>query len=198
MDAVELYIYNANNINVDEFIHHPLLRQEDIDVINRYKTDTGKKEKLISFYLKRKYIGDSHISNNGKPLSNDSNIFFNISHSHGYVALVISHHHDVGVDIELIKHNEDQYIKYICSDDEYHYIKEDIDFIKIWTNKESLLKCIGSGLTNKLKEIPSLPLEGNRVYLNNNYYVHQLVIDNCVISITLDNSDFDVKLMDVI
>ena len=44
--------------------------------------------------------------------------------------------------------------RYISTDEEYEYIKDDKSFFEIWTNKEALSKCIGIGLTKKVKEIP--------------------------------------------
>jgi 4'-phosphopantetheinyl transferase len=102
--------------------------------------------------IKNKYITFSR-NQYGKPyLKGSAEFNFNISHSEDFVVCIISDK-PVGIDIEKIKYIEYEKIaKKFFSIDELNYIvKKDSDielnkFYKIWTLKESYIKCCGQGL----------------------------------------------------
>ena len=183
MKKVTLYIINTNILDVSSL---PLLTNDDHVSLNRYKDERTRKEKTASLYLKKKYIGDHYISDKGKPLSKDK--YFNISHAYGYVLLAISDI-DIGVDIEGNRKVEDELKRYIASDEEYDLMVDDQIFYKVWTSKESLLKCVGTGLVSNLKEIPSLPFNGLKAYQGNNYYSKCIDYKGLIISLTLKTDD---------
>jgi len=79
--------------------------------------------------------------------------------------------------------------RYISSDQEYKYIKDDKSFFEIWTSKESLTKCIGDGLNKIIKDIPGLPLNGKKEYLGKNYISECIEYNGYIISVTLEKDD---------
>ena len=193
MISVNLITFNSNNYSTYELINLFKLTNEEVLLFDKYQNENVKKEKIVSYFLKRKYIGDFHIDDNGKPLSN--NVFFNISHSHGFVVLVKNDSCQVGVDVELINDVEESLMKYVCSEEEYQYISSKEDFIKIWTNKESLAKCNGEGIKVKPNVIPALPISGIRNYKNKEYNTKNFEIDNAIISVTIESKeDFEVVI----
>ena len=113
--------------------------------------DTSKKDvvKSTSNFLKQKYIGEYSLNEYGKPISNS--IFFNISHSGSYIVLATSVKRNIGIDIEIIRPISNKLKQYVAHEAEV--FNDDIDFLKSYTRKEALLKCIGKGIDRRLDEI---------------------------------------------
>lgn len=196
MDFLKLYVLNTNDLNMDDLIKSSFLNDDDISSFQKFKVEQVKKEKIASLYLKRKYIGDFYIGENGKPLSHQ--IDFNISHSFGVVVLVISNH-PVGVDIEKIREYDSELKRFISNDEEFDYIKNDKDFFSLWTSKEALVKADGLGLKTRANDIPGLPIEGKKVFRNEIYTSKQLIINDYIINISRESEEvFDVKIIDEI
>lgn len=192
---VKLFVVDINQINMDDLLSSPFInKQEKKELANKYANKDVYNEKIISLYLKNKYIGKYSLNEYGKPIS--TNCFFNISHSHGLVVLAVNSKCDIGVDVEKKKIVEDKYKIFICNDEEYKFIQNDIDFLKIWTNKESLLKCVGIGITKKLNEVKGLPIDGVRTYENKEYRSKIILYDEYIISVTIANKDeFEIEII---
>ncbi len=98
----------------------------------------------------------------GKPYLVGSDApFFNLSHCTRAVALAM-HHHEVGLDIEQRRKVSPALIRKVCSEEEQIRIARaddpDLEFLRLWTRKESLVKQTGSGLTVPLPHLlDSLP-----------------------------------------
>lgn len=89
---------------------------------------------------------------NNKPYIKDSNIYFNISHSGDYVAIIMSDV-EVGIDIQKIKELKLNIAKRFFHENEYQRIIDEKDvnkqtelFYIYWTMKEAYTKAIGKGL----------------------------------------------------
>ncbi|SER95609.1 4'-phosphopantetheinyl transferase family protein [Lachnobacterium bovis] len=108
---------------------------------------------------------------NNKPYLENSNIFYNISHTQKYVAVVISDC-ESGIDVEtarkrwkdnpkslerlskkILSLSERQQFDNICNEEKTAY------FTKIWTKKESYVKATGEGITFNLSEIDTNDME---------------------------------------
>ena len=157
MQKLTIFYFDTNLYEIDELINHAFLYEKDLIEIEKYTNVEAKKEKIISTHFKNKYVGEYYINEYGKPLSN--NICFNIAHSKGMVVFV-KDTHPIGIDIEKIREYKEELKRYISSDDENEYINNNINFYKIWTNKESLVKANGKGLRGDVKSIPALPING--------------------------------------
>lgn len=188
MKQVYLFIMDSSNIDVDNVLNNPLFTSSDLEELKKYNNIEVKKEKIVSLLLKRKYIKNFYINEYGKPLSND--VCFNVSHSHGLVVLALASV-DVGVDLELVKPQKIDIKKYVSSKEEYEYIKDDdFRFFEIWTSKESITKCKGTGVVDPIKDIISLPLNGIKEFKDELYYSHSFTLnDNYVCSITLKGEE---------
>lgn len=114
----------------------------------------------------------------GKPyLKGYPIINFNISHSNDFVVCIIDDK-PIGIDIEQVKQIEYRDIaKNFFTTSEYNYIfKQNLEseinkFYKIWTLKESYIKCKGKGLSIPLKSF-SIDIDkskGIKVICNNEY-----------------------------
>ncbi len=98
-----------------------------------------------------------------KPYIKD--IYFNISHSHNMIAIIISNE-ECGIDIEYLNPNKD-----ITQLKNRFNIENDEEFYKQWTRKEAYLKKIGTGikissLFEEVNGITSLKVQDN----DGNYY----------------------------
>ena len=88
---------------------------------------------------------------NGKPyLKNEPDVYFNISHSGQYVACAVCDN-PVGIDIQMIVPYRPDTARRVCSAAELKMLENsrvpDVDFIKLWTQKEAYLKMLGYGIT---------------------------------------------------
>jgi 4'-phosphopantetheinyl transferase len=134
------------------------LRKEDHDrfiisraalrlILSKY---TGQQAEAIKFALEP----------NRKPYMPGSNIQYNLSDSGDQVLIAISRH-PVGVDVEYIKPTfyYDTILPLNFNQAEVDFINEADSshrFFILWTRKEAILKATGIGLTDHLKQVPSL------------------------------------------
>ena len=194
MKKILVHLFDSNGVSLDYFLRNSLLHSDDIKDIERYKVDESKKEKAVSYIFKRRYIGDFHLNEYGKPLSDKK--YFNIAHSKGVVVYVEDENSPIGIDIEKIRAVDDSLKRYISNEEEYSYIKDDKSFFEIWTNKESLTKTIGIGLTTKVKDIPSLPIRGAKTFNGENYYTNIINYKDFIISICfMGDDDFELEIV---
>ena len=94
----------------------------------------------------------------GKPFISDRpDICFSLSHCRNGVACVLAEE-PVGVDIESIRPYKPELARRVLNDAELAEVDEsdrpDIEFIRLWTMKESYLKMTGSGIRSDLKQVP--------------------------------------------
>ncbi len=192
-DLVKVILFDLSDLG-DDFLNLSYITEEDKNNALKFKNLIDQKQHIVSSYLKRKYVKDFYLDEHKKPKSD--NIYFNVSHSESLVGIALGNRL-VGLDIEYKnKERKKELIDYICNDDEKKIIIDESDFYKIWTSKESLLKCVGTGLVNNIKEVCSLPLDGIKEYRNEFFYSHYIDFNDYSISITLkDNIDFDVKIV---
>ena len=153
-----------------------------------------KKEKAISRHFKNKYIGEYSINEFGKPIA--KNKHFNISHSKGIVCLATSNK-DVGVDLEVIRPVDIDFKEFISSKDEKNLIHDDETFFMIWTNKESLLKCIGLGMKSSMDKVPSLPFNNIKFFDKQYFYSKSIKYKNSIITVTRTSSEpFEIEILE--
>lgn len=95
----------------------------------------------------------------GKAHLKDIPLFFSISHSGDYSACAVSDK-DIGIDIEAKDTYNENVAKRFFNKEDWVLIEEAADkkymFAKLWTIKESALKCLGTGLRKPLKNVKLL------------------------------------------
>ena len=153
---------------------------KDLQSVRRYVCEKDRVLHLVSAYLKNKYVGEWTVNEYGKPVSDV--ISFNVSHCNGAVALVLSDK-DVGVDVENVRKTERSVAEYVSGDKELYHVNDDKDFFKLWTAKESLVKCQGKGLIKDLKSIPAFPFNGEKEYSGEKYYSEQVEKGEFIITV---------------
>ncbi|AZL16329.1 4'-phosphopantetheinyl transferase family protein [Rickettsiales endosymbiont of Stachyamoeba lipophora] len=116
-------------------------------------------------YLHNKY---------GKPFLSDSNIKFNMSHSHNKVAYLVAENCNVGIDIEYHEDSLEilEIAKLVFTTQEYSTLsalppKEQISFFyDVWVKKEALVKLYGKGVSYPLESIETTNLKnGDQIFL---------------------------------
>jgi phosphopantetheinyl transferase len=193
MQEVQLYLFDTNSYSFDELIELFVVAPNQLNDVKQYKIEEGRKEHLISTYLKNCYVKNYYLNEKGKPISKD--VKFNISHSHGIVVLALNKDREIGVDIELVRPSSNELKSRICSDFEYNFATDDEKFMSIWTAKEAFLKMTGDGLIHDLKSINVLPLNSLKIIKNCSVFEKTININGYVISICLDGTnDFEYKI----
>lgn len=90
----------------------------------------------------------------GKPYIKDNCAYFNVSHCDGLAVCAISQN-EVGIDCEALRKVSAGVIKKCFSDSEADYLNrsknKELDFIRLWTLKESYVKYTGRGIDSSLK-----------------------------------------------
>ena len=140
-------------------VHEDILKylsEEEIAKANRYKIEDDKIRSLLSSYLLKYVLKDNNVDNYniivnefGKPYLEGNKFYFNISHSHDFVVCAISNK-EVGIDIEKVRPVNELVLNKCFTNEEKDFVKNEQDFIKVWTLKESYIKHIGTGLKTKL------------------------------------------------
>lgn len=102
----------------------------------------------------------------GKPYVVDLPVQFNLSHSGPYALCAVAAR-PVGADIQVLRPVKDALIRRVCSPEELAYLCGQGDrslqaarFIQLWTVKEALLKCCGTGIRRELRTVNTVT-DGN-------------------------------------
>lgn len=151
----------------------PPWRQE---VVMRYKFESGRRESTLAFRLLQQMLAENypaidlsaiqfHTGEHGKPLLlSHPQVHFNLSHCSHAVACALADH-PVGIDIECRGRYKHTLAAYCMSAEELVWIEEplsssnpdtqaaDLRFTTLWTQKEALLKLLGTGITDDIKNV---------------------------------------------
>ena len=131
----------------------------------RYKHTLGQFCCLKSWLmLSALHVGEMEFLYNehGKPYF-AGGPYFSISHCKEGIAVAIDDM-PIGIDIEAIRHADEELIKRTMNEEEQRQIHSDRDFIRFWTQKEAIVKAQGTGIQSfeqlqKILEIGNWKLE---------------------------------------
>jgi 4'-phosphopantetheinyl transferase len=168
---------------LDELIRLlPLQRREKAE---RFTHRQGRRECVLSYLelcrgLKEEFgiteQPDFDYTPKGKPfLSAHPHIHFSISHCRNAVGCLISTT-PCGLDIERIRPLNPQLVRHTMNEEECHQIfsssRPDVTFIRMWTQKEAVLKLNGTGITDHLHQV-LLPQNLEGIHLSTTDYLEQ-------------------------
>ncbi|MGN1419769.1 MAG: 4'-phosphopantetheinyl transferase family protein, partial [Acutalibacteraceae bacterium] len=139
------------------------LPKEKREKISEYKNLRAKKESILGWYLFSCGCREFHVQNrklrfgeNGKPGFENEPIFFNISHTDGFVCCAFSEF-PVGIDAEKVHDFKFSVAERVLCQNELEVLKKSRNqpktFIRLWTLKESFLKQNGKGIAAGLKAL---------------------------------------------
>jgi len=144
---------------------------------HKYVISHGILRLILSYYTKQ-CPQDIEFTHNeyGKPFLKNSNIYFNMSHSHNKASYIVALNYKVGIDIEYHDDNLDvmRLSDFVLTSQEIMFLKSSEDkeklatFYRLWTMKESLIKANGQGLSYPINSIEALNLlPGDKILLTN-------------------------------
>ena len=153
------------------------LNKEDLERYSRYRREEDKLRFLGGRALIYRLVGSPiRFEEKGKPFVQGSK-HFSISHSGDFVGIALDDSAPVGLDIEGRSDASQSLVNHVCSQPEIDFIeKKGLDaFFEIWTKKEALIKCTGTGMTVSLKEI-NVAKEGENEYMGRLFYIQHIVL----------------------
>ncbi len=144
----------------------PLLSEQRREQALKFRYEMGRKTSAAVYLLLceglRKEYGITEppvfeYGEYGKPrIVGHPEIHFNMSHCQAAALCVISDQ-PVGVDVESIREYKESLVRYTMNDAEVQQIEQaarpDLEFIKLWTQKEAVLKLKGSGIIDDMKHV---------------------------------------------
>ena len=200
MEKVTVYLINTKLVKENLELITNL-----VDSSRKEKADKliNEKDKLLSLgaaYLVKKCLGTNNIKTleTGKPYI-DGGPYFSISHSGNYAAFAVHPSRSVGLDIEKLDEEKVNAIKYVSNEEEKK-IDDVGSLFRMWSNKESLIKCLPNG-SKDVRLVVGLPLEGLREIDKEEYFTKSLIYDGYSLSLTLmgkEEFEIDTKLVDQI
>ena len=122
-----------------------------------------KQEERVKYGDLQDWNGNYVFNEHGKPfLQNErnggriENVDFSISHCKEGIAVAIAPH-PIGVDIESFRQYSESLLRKTMNEKEILLIQQSsdpsVEFIKLWTKKEALLKMQGTGIVDELPEV---------------------------------------------
>ena len=138
----------------------------------RYRFELGQRLCVAAYLLLKQALQEEEaITENpifeygehGKPfIVGHPELHFSLSHCKEAAVCVLSHK-PVGVDVESIGRYRDSVARYAMNDDEMsqilHSDHPEVEFTRLWTMKESLLKMTGEGINDQMKQVLELASE---------------------------------------
>ena len=125
-----------------------------------------------------------HDSQGAPYLPESPNLHISISHCRTAVAVAVSDNGPVGIDVECRRRIGDRLMQRVCSQEEYQLVSRSDDpvmaFLRLWTRKEAVLKCRGTGIRGFSSMVEALEMG-----------------DCCVIDLDTDIPDIVVSLATV-
>ena len=127
---------------------------------------------------------------NGKPSFKNSSIYFNTAHSGKYALCVVSNVM-CGCDIEQKREYKEKVAERFFTAQEKKYLElsnEKVDlFYRLWTLKESYLKCIGKGLSVPINSVELIAKDNNIIIKDKlDYQFYEFQHDNYRIAFCLN------------
>lgn len=166
----------------------PLLSEQRREQCLKFKHELGRKTCAAAYLLLceglRKEYGIEQppvfeYGEHGKPaIMGHPEICFNMSHCREAAICVLSDK-PVGVDIESIHRYSDSLARYTMSEAEMerieHAERRDVEFIRLWTLKEAVLKHSGEGIRNDLKHVLDVLKDAKTVINEKKGYIFSVV-----------------------
>lgn len=144
----------------------PLLSEQRREQCLKFRHEQGRKTCAAVYLLLCEGLSKEYgmterpvfeYGEHGKPsIKGHPEIFFNMSHCREAAICVLSDV-PVGVDVESIRSYNESLARYTMSEAEMERIEKaehpDVEFIRLWTLKEAVLKRSGEGIRNDMKHV---------------------------------------------
>lgn len=150
----------------------------------QYKKLDDRKRSVLAFVLLQRALRDEYgiaeipefvYNEFGKPFLLNLPIHFSLSHCRDAIACAVSDH-NVGIDVETIVPYNPDVARRVCTAAELEMLEQsankDVDFIKLWTMKESISKYKGMGLSIEFGTIDT-----------DDYLTQSIIIEEYIVTI---------------
>lgn len=166
----------------------PLLSDQRREQCLKFKHELGRKTCAAAYLLLCEGLRQEYgieeppvfeYGEHGKPfIVGHPEICFNMSHCREAAICVLSER-PVGVDIESIHRYSESLARYTMSDAEMAQIGQavrcDVEFIRLWTLKEAVLKRSGEGIRNDMKHVLDHLKDAKTVINEKKGYIYSVV-----------------------
>ena len=162
-------------------------------IIGRLMLQQGLKD----FGLRQNQLEQLQYNKQDKPMLPE--LFFNISHSEHMIVCALTQVGDIGIDIEVIRPMELKDFKSCFTTSEWDTILNADNslhqFLRYWTQKESVIKATGMGLS-QLNEVvldisEDIKLDGE------SWYLQTIDIqEDCIIHLCSRKAEVEIELLD--
>jgi 4'-phosphopantetheinyl transferase len=183
VEEAKLYLNREEVQRAQQFVlhqhrHHFVMRRALLKIVLSQYAKIDPKVVRISYGQYRKPY-----------LANNEHIYFNFSHTDTKGVLVVTKQGQIGIDIELIRPLEDMVgiLNRIASVDEQSWVGNSLErFFILWTIKEALIKCQGTGfLIDKIPSLDQLPSKFENMFVSRhqNLGSYSRIVDDSIVSI---------------
>lgn len=169
----------------------PLLSEQRREQCLKFRHEQGRKTCAAAYLLLCKGLREEYgiteppvfeYGEHGKPMiAGSPHIHFNLSHCREAAICVVSNQ-PVGVDVESVREYKESLVHYTMNDEEVSQIMQavrpDVEFTKLWTKKEAVLKLSGEGIHNDMKSVlTTCPHQIETIVNEEKNYVYSLVYE---------------------
>ena len=166
----------------------PLLSEQRREQCLKFKHEQGRKTCAAAYLLLCEGLRQEYgiteppvfeYGEHGKPsIVGHPDIFFNMSHCKEAAICVLSDN-PVGVDIESMRRYRESLASYTMNDEEMAQIlqaeRPDMEFTRLWTLKEAVLKRSGEGIRNDMKHVLDGLKDAKTVINEKKSYIYSVV-----------------------
>ena len=166
----------------------PLLSEQRREQCLKFKHEQGRKTCAAAYLLLCEGLRQEYgiteppvfeYGEHGKPsIVGHPDIFFNMSHCKEAAICVLSDK-PVGVDIESMRRYRVSLARYTMNDEEIAQIlqaeRPDMEFTRLWTLKEAVLKRSGEGIRNDMKHVLDGLKDAKTVINEKKSYIYSVV-----------------------
>ena len=166
----------------------PLLSEQRREQCLKFKYENGRKTCAAAYLLLCEGLRQEYgfteppvfeYGEHGKPsIVGHPDIFFNMSHCKEAAICVLSDK-PVGVDIESMRRYRESLARYTMNDEEMAQIlqaeRPDMEFTRLWTLKEAVLKRSGEGIRNDMKHVLDGLKDAKTVINEKKSYIYSVV-----------------------
>ena len=154
----------------------PLVSAQRREQALRYKHTFGRFCCLKSWLMLQELIGQMpewQYNEHGKPFI-EGGLHFSISHCKEGIAVAVDDE-PVGIDIEAIRHADEDLIKRTMNEQERQNM-DDRAFTRLWTQKEAIVKAQGTGITSfeQLQSVGAQNAEYRIQTIENEKYIYSI------------------------
>ena len=132
----------------------------------KYRYEQGQRLCVAAYLLLKRALREQEgitanpvfgYGEHGKPfIVGHPELYFSLSHCKEAAACVLSRR-PVGIDVESVGRYRESVARYAMNDAELHQIQQaanpEVEFVRLWTMKESLLKLTGEGINDQMKQV---------------------------------------------